>query len=253
MSNHGDTSQLSQLEVRSECRSTASRRSNSSAASLAAARARADAEAARARAEYAKLQIDMEVEKARMEAALNALKQEGEAEAALAAARVLEAAVLDQAESVKPPDIPAAVSHTQEYVDTHFHNNTNMEGESEHSRGQKCDLDNTHTTGPDISAAVRRYLPSSPPVWQPKLPPSHWSNHVGAATPQRQAGASDLAALLSRRDLLTAGLTVFDNKPETYLAWRSMFHNATEDLNLNAVKNLICSLSGLVGSLFSML
>ncbi|XP_026036546.1 uncharacterized protein LOC113029762 [Astatotilapia calliptera] len=185
----------------------------------------------------------MEVEKARMEAALNALKQEGEAEAALAAARVLEAAVLDQAESVKPPDIPAtiaaAVSRTQEYVDTHFHNNTNMEGESKHSREQKCDLDNTHTTGPDISAAAARgYPPSSPPVWQPKLPPPHWSNYVGAAKPQRQADVSDLAALLSRRDLLTAGLTVFDNKPETYLAWRSTFHNATEDLNLKCSEEL---------------
>ncbi|KAL4008122.1 hypothetical protein ACER0C_001974 [Sarotherodon galilaeus] len=208
MSNHGDTSQLSQLEVRSECRSAASRRSNSSAASLAAARARAEAEAARARAEYAKCQIDMEVKKARMEAALNALKQEGEAEAALAAARVLEAAVLDQAESVKPPDVPVAVN-------------------------------NAHTTGPDISAAAARgYPPSSPPVWQPKLPPPHWSNHVGAATPQRQADVSDLAALLSRRDLLTSGLTVFDNKPETYLAWRSMFHNATEDLNLKCSEEL---------------
>ncbi|KAL3996892.1 hypothetical protein ACER0C_009548 [Sarotherodon galilaeus] len=166
MSNHGDTSQLSQLEVRSECRSAASRQSNSSAASLAAARARADAEAARARAEYAKRQIDMEVEKARMEAALNALKQEGEAEAALAAARVLEAAVLDQAESVKPSDVPAAVSRTQEYVETHFHSNTNMAGESKHSREQKCDLDNAHTTGPDIPAAA---VPGYPPQFSTRL------------------------------------------------------------------------------------
>lgn len=109
-----------------------------------------------------------------MEAALNALKQEGEAEAALAAARVLEAAVLDQAESVKPPDIPVtiavAVSRTQEYVDTHFHNNANMEGESKHSREQRCDLDNTHATGPDISTAPAcGHRPSSPPAWQPKL------------------------------------------------------------------------------------
>lgn len=44
--------------------------------------------------------------------------------------------------------------------------------------------------------------------------------------------------LLSRRDLLTAGLTVFDNRPETYLAWKSMFRNAIEDLNLKCSEEL---------------
>lgn len=41
------------------------------------------------RTEFAKRQIDMEVEKAHIEATLKALKEEGEAEAALAVARVL--------------------------------------------------------------------------------------------------------------------------------------------------------------------
>lgn len=49
---------------------------------------------------------------------------------------------------------------------------------------------------------------------------------------------SDLGVLLSHRDLLTAGLTVFGNRPETYVAWKSMFHNATADLNLKCCEEL---------------
>ncbi|KAG7482433.1 hypothetical protein JOB18_021000 [Solea senegalensis] len=43
--------------------------------------------------------------------------------------------------------------------------------------------------------------------------------------------ASDLGRFLARRDLLTAGLTKFNDKPEDYWAWRSTFSNAIEDLN----------------------
>lgn len=49
------------------------------------------AEAARKRAEYAKLKIDMEVERTRINATLSALKEETEAETALTAAKFLEA------------------------------------------------------------------------------------------------------------------------------------------------------------------
>ncbi|XP_073763460.1 uncharacterized protein [Danio rerio] len=234
MSKHGDSSRLSQLEVRSECKSSTSRRSSSSAASLAAAQARANAEAARARAEYAKRQIDMEVEKARMEAKLNALKQEGEAEAALAAARVLEAAVLEQPEFVEPPNLPAtatSVSRTEEYVKSHFHNNTNMKPEKMDK--EEDDTHNSHNVEPSQPHTAPdscEYTNRSPPACQSRFSPPH-SN-------LRTSDISHLATLLSRRDLLTAGLTVFDNKPETYLAWKSMFHNATEDLDLKCSEEL---------------
>ncbi|KAK0144243.1 hypothetical protein N1851_017385 [Merluccius polli] len=131
MSSTEKTSPMSQMEVRSECRSattSASRQSCKSSASLVAAQARAAAEAARTKAEFARRQIDIEVEKARIEARLNALKQEGEAEAALAAARVLEAAAegFDDRE-LTTPAIPATtpepVKRTEEYIKTHFDNN----------------------------------------------------------------------------------------------------------------------------------
>ncbi|TKS65471.1 hypothetical protein D9C73_028149 [Collichthys lucidus] len=205
MSKHGDTPPLSQLEVRSKCSSASSCQSS---ASLAAAKARADAEAASTRAEYAKRQIDMEVERARLVATMNALKQEGEAKAALAAARVLEAAVLDQTGSEEPPEVPAtivmAARRTQEYVSTHFHNNADMEDETKPDKEQSY-----------IGAC-----------------------NVPSPSLRQQTDVSDLAVLLSRRDLLTAGLTVFDNRPETYVAWKSMFHNAIRDLNLKCCEEL---------------
>lgn len=77
----------------------------------------------------------METRKARMEAELNALKQEGEAEAALAAARVLEAAALEQSDFVDTSEPPAAASvRTEEYVRSHFHNNTNIKTEEQHNK-----------------------------------------------------------------------------------------------------------------------
>ena len=244
MSNHGDSTHLSQLEVRSECRTAASRRSSSSAASLAATQARANAEAARARAEYAKRQIDMEVEKTRIEATLNALKEEGEAEAALAAAKVLEAVVLDKPESVKRLSVRAsmatAVSRTEEYVRTHFHNNPHMKDETKHKE-ERCD--NIEPNMPEGAAHSCEYHTNSPPASLSKFLPTRSRSHNRAdktisLSPHKSTDISDLAALLSRRDLLTAGLTVFDNRPETYIAWKSMFRSATEDLTLKCSEEL---------------
>lgn len=64
-----------------------------SSVSVAAAQAHAKAEAACTQASYAKREIDMQVEKAHIEATLNALKEEYEAEAASAQAQVFETAV----------------------------------------------------------------------------------------------------------------------------------------------------------------
>lgn len=81
------------LDVKSECAAShsSSWHSRKSSASVAAVQARVKAEVARTRAVYAKRQIEMQVEKARIEATLNALKEECEAEAASAEAKVFEA------------------------------------------------------------------------------------------------------------------------------------------------------------------
>ena len=86
-------------EMRSECgpSSSSSRRRIRSNVGLAAAEARAKAQAARTRADYTRLQIEMKVERARLDAMLTAMQEEGEAESALAAAKTLEAAAYTEA------------------------------------------------------------------------------------------------------------------------------------------------------------
>ncbi|KAI4826121.1 hypothetical protein KUCAC02_021768, partial [Chaenocephalus aceratus] len=94
MLNAPDLTEQHNMEVRSQSNtSSSSQRFSRFGVNMLAAEARAKAEAARTKAAYAKRQVDMEVEKARIDATLNALKEEGEAEAASAAANVLEAAV----------------------------------------------------------------------------------------------------------------------------------------------------------------
>lgn len=52
------------------------------------------------------------------------------------------------------------------------------------------------------------------------------------------ANVSVLANFLARRELLTAGLKKFNDKPENYWAWKSAFSNATEDLGVKASEEL---------------
>ncbi|XP_057700851.1 uncharacterized protein LOC130921225 [Corythoichthys intestinalis] len=239
---------ISQVVTRSEAsHSHSSRRSRTS---QAAAQARADAEAAYVRARYAKRQIDMEVEKARIEATLHALKTEGEAEAALAAAKVWEAtfeeeerAKVDLSEQGVFSKTPPSIRRAQEYVHAHFDD-------------QRVQADGTQT--PNNEHLVR-HNDSQQPQNSPKsagafphvrhidiADEEHLQSHrartdishqpTPSATPQSEL--SNLAAYLARRDLLTSGFKVFDNRPESYLSWKSMFCNATEGLNLKPSEEL---------------
>lgn len=265
MSHSGATPPLSQLEVQSETHSSASRRSGSSTVSQAAAQARATAEAARTRAQYAQRQIDIEVEKARIDATLNALKKEGEAKAALAAAEVLEAAAEEVLPSSKlvtpgiPVTTPPSTRRAQEFVDTHFSSGQDVKEEEKADTGQQFNTNqpDTNSHNPDLSktlAAVhtREYFADPTPR---ERPDHHSSNYIKSYSPYHQSRPpqpprtemSDLAAFLARRDLLTSGFKVFDNRPESYLAWKSMFYNATDGLNLKASEELDLLTKWLVG------
>ncbi|KAL0159525.1 hypothetical protein M9458_043250, partial [Cirrhinus mrigala] len=46
----------------------------------------------------------------------------------------------------------------------------------------------------------------------------------------------DFAKFIARRELVTTGLTKFDDNPENFRAWESSFVNATQDLQLSAIK-----------------
>ena len=44
---------------------------------------------------------------------------------------------------------------------------------------------------------------------------------------------SDVVKFIARRELVSTGLTQFNDHPETFRAWRASFINATKDLNLS--------------------
>lgn len=101
MSEEGRKSAASVCSKKSH-HSKSSKGSVKSSASIAALNARAKAEAARTRAEFAKMEIEMKVKKAelkveevRLDATLQALKQQCDAEAAQAEAYVFEKAATD--------------------------------------------------------------------------------------------------------------------------------------------------------------
>lgn len=101
--------------------SRTSKLSNSSSATLAVFKARAKAEAAQARAAYAKREIELKVEQARLQATLDALQEEKGKDAAIAEAQTLEAALMETdcsaASRVSVP-IPAenSLQRTADYV-----------------------------------------------------------------------------------------------------------------------------------------
>lgn len=248
MSQSEATPPMSQMVARSECYSRSSRRSSTS---QAAARAQAEAEAARTRAQYAKRQIDMEVEKARIKATLNALKKEGEAEAVLAAAHVLEAAAdeehhaIDLTEQGISPKTPPSIRRAQDYVNDHFTNfSLQVKEEEKPDTGQLVSYNDSHhlqQSHTPVASSPGEHLTDFVDREQLKSPPTHIKMDISpqprpSVTPP--AELSDLAAYLARCDLLTAGFKVFDNRPESYLSWKSIFCNAIEGLNLKPSEEL---------------
>ncbi|KAI3372121.1 hypothetical protein L3Q82_006974 [Scortum barcoo] len=56
--------------------------------------------------------------------------------------------------------------------------------------------------------------------------------------PDDTTGMSDIARYFVRRELVSSGLTQFNDRPENYWAWKSSYINATRELNLNASEEL---------------
>ncbi|XP_051803959.1 uncharacterized protein LOC127533925 isoform X1 [Acanthochromis polyacanthus] len=236
--------------------------------SALAIEARAKAEAARIKAQYAKRQIEMEVEKARMDATLNALKEEGEAEAALAAAEVSEAAAdLDEENEKELSCFSSArdkLQRTKEYVNAHFiDKQENITGQQDNTNEEKQTVQATQLSQPQSTEVLQpahsqhvvlntkqNYhqqdaLPAVKAAFhrEPQdIRPSHYDRKAyNTFLPQpttRSSDASDLATYLARRDLILSGLKMFDNRPENYLSWRASFCDSIEGLNLKPSEQL---------------
>lgn len=65
----------------------------------------------------------------------------------------------------------------------------------------------------------------------------HSANHEREYVPEPK-GTQDFARYLIRRELVSAGLLQFDDKPENYWAWKASFLSSTKDLNLSAREEL---------------
>ena len=246
--------------------SSSSRCSTRSHISLAAVEARAKAEAARTKADYTRRQIEMKVERARIDAMLFAMQEEGEAESALAAAKTLETAV-----NAKETEDKASITNhlalsvqpeqrTEEYINAHFdHHDNHTDNQPAKISPKESPDDHSHpqSTAVESQALSHPQPPLDPPDFYTPPPQAGALNpflHTAQYTDQSvgryhdkvrsnpflqsHADVFDLTAHLARRDLLTAGLKVFDNRPENYLSWRASYHNVTQGLNLKASEEL---------------
>nr|XP_055053759.1 uncharacterized protein LOC129438884 [Misgurnus anguillicaudatus] len=285
------------LKTRSVC-SRSSRRSSKSAASIAALEARAKAEAALTRATYAQKEIEvrvkqaevqaqLKVEETRLEATLNALQHEREAEAAAAEASVFEAAAeigLEQfSESKEHHSSHDSLQRTEKYVeDQHKFKEVQitMAAETTESKPLAPYCAELPKPEPFVQCSPFQELPE-------KQPPAHDHAHTAtslsshtmkthsesikhaggntsqlnsalhdASSPRRNiklgscspshhneshtapSDVFELAKFLARRDLLTGGLSRFNDKPENYWAWKSSFCNAIEGLGLKPSEEL---------------
>lgn len=212
------------------------------------AKARAKAEAAQARASYAKREIGIKVEKARLKATLDALQEEKEKDAVLAEAEILEAALqevdLGLAGRVSPP-IPCQKSfqHTLDYVIEH----ASLSSSQQFNRVRDEEpLDSADTVTSDNMPCATNQAQTDE-----QLTPGHT---ILASTSKRNGGIQeeshqqsptrshgipcrastqgdhgitpttyDLAKYLARSQLVTTRLTTLDYKPDNYWAWKASF------------------------------
>ena len=63
---------------------------------------------------------------------------------------------------------------------------------------------------------------------------SSWHNKAPPGYSHHDQGMSDFFKLLAQRELLAKGLAKFNDRPESYRAWRSPFRNAIKDLGFKA-------------------
>ncbi|KAE8297970.1 hypothetical protein D5F01_LYC02453 [Larimichthys crocea] len=244
-----------------------SQRSSSTRSSVIEAAARASAEAALAKAAYVKKQQEikkesarLDLEKATLQAEIEVLESEKEAAAARAKAEILEATAAienDDIHSVRSTIPPQVVQQrTEEYVQTQFniqslaplHNALLHYEENPTLKTSPIVAEETSTCNVFTPSVVRHahtahhmLPPSSPnrPVKQdvtnhspsPSPPDNQQRQHNQHSPHHTLPPMIDFAKFLARRELVTTGLSKFDDTPESFRACQS-FLNATRDIGL---------------------
>lgn len=243
---------------------------HSSGSAVSAAHARAKAEAVQVRASYATKEAQLKVDKAKIDAELQVLTLQREADAAVAEAQVLEEAeaIREEPESRKSLSEKVKFKHTSEYKQSQMvtQQSRRPQGLPTTSHPQVSSPntfvtwhppDEDHLEPLPIGSApkltmdnVAKYsMPNlsgceTKPKWEnPNTPLSpfrspftpHYNTPASISHP-----AEPFAQYMARRDLITSGLYQFDDKPENYRAWFSSFTIALQvRFNLAPFKNWI--------------
>ncbi|KAI4876335.1 hypothetical protein NFI96_002704 [Prochilodus magdalenae] len=229
--------------------------SNKSSASLAVAKARAKVLAARASSAFVQKENELLLEKARMDAALATLKLEKEIAVAEAEVEALESSVAGSERGGRVSSIAALPSQSSQERTTQFvecHSETGPTPvDPAQNQPKQCNPATFNSAAPEfISGGLNKNRPhtaSRLTESQPKanLSASHpmWLNQPSCTTPHKQTPhtsssghteLSDIASFLARRELLNSGLTKFDDRPDSYWAWKSSFVNSIKGTGLTS-------------------
>ncbi len=260
---------MSEAGSRNSSSSWLSHRSGSSAAA-AATKAHAQAEAARTRALFTQKEAAIKLDKirremthqldlAKLEADLDMLHHEKEAAAALAQAEILEAAAVAEFEEEFPrkltrtSSLQTKIERTRDYVtaqaDLKEKDNKNIDllcktepllpNHPDSAKRQFIPMD--HTVQKDISSHPNLTKLDSPDFHPRFSRPEDNPRRNLHSAPYQQPQARDMldfARFLARRELVNTGFTKFDDRPETFRAWKSAFINAIQGLDLTAGEEL---------------
>ncbi|XP_014831098.1 PREDICTED: uncharacterized protein LOC106909266 [Poecilia mexicana] len=238
-----------------ETRSVISRKSQStvsSRASMELLRAKAKAEGAQARATYALKEIQIKVEQARLQATLDALQAEKEKEVAIAEANSLEAGLIQLGlETRSEADISLRESQEQrtaQYVLEQTPINK-MEMPSQPkveditpTHPHECVIRQQDNISKDASSDdTENFLQPPRNMTASQFAPLNSTHYTatpvgGNCVPTQPT--YDLAKYLARSQLITSGLTNFDDQPMNYWAWKSSFKGAIVGLELSAGEEL---------------
>lgn len=138
----------------------------------------------------------------------------------------------------------AAISHKAPTQPPDF---TDQDEDESRSKPQLYDM--THSaqvysshrpTGRNITPSAQQYAShhqtylKTNPSAQQYTPHRHTDPDDQHKTPVM----TDFVKYLARRELVTTGLIQFDDRPESFRAWQSSFHNAIRDLGLSASEEL---------------
>ncbi|XP_035985049.1 uncharacterized protein LOC118558666 [Fundulus heteroclitus] len=234
-----------------------SRSSASSRASMAAARAQAEAQAAKARLAYAEKEMTIKVEKARLEATLDVINLQKEADAAMAKAEVMEsaAAQFDTADAGQElrflPLQTTPEQKVSEYINKHSYtdlaedNRETFQYDDDTYQNAECKQPIVYTPF-FLKQEPMQYTFAPQDAKRPSkrdVIPQTLHNVLQPQQEQNQnktadTTTSDLARFLARSQLLTGGLSKFDDKPETYLSWKATFQSTIRDLGLTASEEM---------------